>query len=1211
MLPRCLTRTLVGILLAIVSTLHGGAVRPAGIQSQCGNGIVEPEESCDDGNLLSGDGCDAACSIEQSCFDSGDEFSFFLWSDSYTAAGISGARRVMRDAVDRNRYPGRIIPRFWISPGDIPYMATSVSTLDDINNEISNSPAGQRYPFVCSASSGKFPYFVALGNHDVDGTLGTTPEFQYNYWRTVVAPHVPTTLVGLTNFQEGPQSPDGHDMRTNYSFDYKNAHFVIVNQYFGDTAYPDGALAPLGCIRQPLFEWMDQDLAASDKPIKFVVGHEPAWSYCSSRAGYGGSSCPVGHEDNLDPANRQRPGSLTGEWPQPYGRHWGDSLDDSRCGNRDSFWSMLSRHRVVAHLVGHTHTYSSRLVRGDGVRRNDVSAFAKTGEIFNSAQGVWEVDSAQVHTSGGAAYVLATVRGNDVTFEAYDIVGDSEPFRLIESWTVKVGGDPMVELTAPRNDAFYFNAPLSIPLAAYAADGDGPVTSVTFQANGVPVGTASSEPFTYLWSDVPAGTYELTAVATDGQGETIVSSPITIKVFDGANHAPAVDPIANQGVDELSALRFTASGTDPEGGPLAFSLSQAPPGATIDSATGAFSWTPPETAGPGVYQVTVRATETASTVFAETSVGITVREVNLPPVLAPVNSLTGVERSPVVFNASATDADLPANILTYGLAGAPTGASIDASTGAFAWTPAAGQQGVHNFSVTVSDGSLSLPVSQPVTITVTAASSPDLVLTAIGVTSATLQPGAAVTVMDTVKNQGSGSAAASSIGYVLSPDAGYGGADDVPVAALRAVTELAAGGSSSASIVLVIPAAVPLSSYFVCGRADNGAAVAEGDEENNTRCSTGRITTSRPDLRLTLLEPVVATAVAGGTVSLVNAVKNDGLIAAGSSVVTFRMSVNQVFGDADDIVSTTTRSISSIAAGATSQASTKVKLPTQIPAGAYYACAQADTGAAVAEINETNNTLCSAARFVVPPPDLLLAALTSVAYASPGFAVETRSTATNQGGSMAGPFIIGFSLSPDAAYGGPNDIVLAKTRAHTSLNAGASSGTTNTPIVPLTVAAGPYYMCAHIDLDATVVESVETNNTHCSTSPVVITFADLVVAAVSPTVGSVLAGASLGVANTVRNDGPVSTGRSTTVAFRLSTNAVYGDSDDRVITTTRSASTLAAGAVSAATTSFVVPSSTPAGSYFVCARADSTNVVTETLENNNTACSAQPVAVTH
>jgi len=35
-----------------------------GLESICGNGILEPGEQCDDGNLIDGDGCSSICTIE-------------------------------------------------------------------------------------------------------------------------------------------------------------------------------------------------------------------------------------------------------------------------------------------------------------------------------------------------------------------------------------------------------------------------------------------------------------------------------------------------------------------------------------------------------------------------------------------------------------------------------------------------------------------------------------------------------------------------------------------------------------------------------------------------------------------------------------------------------------------------------------------------------------------------------------------------------------------------------------------------------------------------------------------------------------------------------------------------------------------------------------------------------------------------------------------
>ena len=64
-----------------------------------------------------------------------------------------------------------------------------------------------------------------------------------------------------------------------------------------------------------------------------------------------------------------------------------------------------------------------------------------------------------------------------------------------------------------------------------------------------------------------------------------------------------------------------------------------------------------------------------------------------------------VENTLLTVTASATDADLPADTLTYSLVTAPTGATINPSTGVFTWTPGeADGPGTHNVTVRVSDG---------------------------------------------------------------------------------------------------------------------------------------------------------------------------------------------------------------------------------------------------------------------------------------------------------------------------------------------------------------------------------------------------------------------------------------------------------------------------------------------------------------------------
>ncbi len=60
----------------------------------------------------------------------------------------------------------------------------------------------------------------------------------------------------------------------------------------------------------------------------------------------------------------------------------------------------------------------------------------------------------------------------------------------------------------------------------------------------------------------------------------------------GNNNAPVLSVPATQTVVQGSALSFTASATDSDSDTVLFSLSGAPANATIDTATGAFSWVP-------------------------------------------------------------------------------------------------------------------------------------------------------------------------------------------------------------------------------------------------------------------------------------------------------------------------------------------------------------------------------------------------------------------------------------------------------------------------------------------------------------------------------------------------------------------------------------------------------------------------------------------
>ncbi len=195
--------------------------------------------------------------------------------------------------------------------------------------------------------------------------------------------------------------------------------------------------------------------------------------------------------------------------------------------------------------------------------------------------------------------------------------------------------------------------------------------------------------------------YSLHTTAT-----SLVIEPL--KIDDGAmleNTAPVLSAIGNKTVDEGSLLTFTATAIDSDlpANTLTYSLVGAPTGAIINAVTGVFTWTPTEAQGPGSYTFTVRVSD--GTLTDEEQITVTVNEVNVAPVLAAIGNKTVNEGSLLTFTATATDSD--SAILTYSLVNAPTGASINATTGVFTWTPTEAQgPGSYTFTVRVSDGVL-------------------------------------------------------------------------------------------------------------------------------------------------------------------------------------------------------------------------------------------------------------------------------------------------------------------------------------------------------------------------------------------------------------------------------------------------------------------------------------------------------------------------
>ena len=84
-------------------------------------------------------------------------------------------------------------------------------------------------------------------------------------------------------------------------------------------------------------------------------------------------------------------------------------------------------------------------------------------------------------------------------------------------------------LTIPTNGAV-FVAPARITLEAEASDPDGMIARVDFLAGTQFLGSVAQTPFSLIWSNGPVGAQILTAIATDNQGNSATSPPVSVQI---------------------------------------------------------------------------------------------------------------------------------------------------------------------------------------------------------------------------------------------------------------------------------------------------------------------------------------------------------------------------------------------------------------------------------------------------------------------------------------------------------------------------------------------------------------------------------------------------------------------------------------------------------------------------------------------------------
>ena len=192
-------------------------------------------------------------------------------------------------------------------------------------------------------------------------------------------------------------------------------------------------------------------------------------------------------------------------------------------------------------------------------------------------------------------------------------------------------------LTPIGNKSLDEGSLLNFTVVATDDDHDTLTYSVTNLPSGATFDTSTGA-FSWMPGYDAAGEYTVTFGVTDGHGGS-ASETIVITAND-TNRPPALDPIGDHTVAAGSGLSFTVSATDPDGDTVTYAALSLPSGATFNTTTGAFSWTP---AVPqiGVYGVTFSANDGNGGSTSE-AIAINVTTVSPTAVAAIAASTTNV-----------------------------------------------------------------------------------------------------------------------------------------------------------------------------------------------------------------------------------------------------------------------------------------------------------------------------------------------------------------------------------------------------------------------------------------------------------------------------------------------------------------------------------------------------------------------------------------
>ena len=474
--------------------------------------------------------------------------------------------------------------------------------------------------------------------------------------------------------------------------------------------------------------------------------------------------------------------------------------------------------------------------------------------------------------------------------------------------------------------------------------------------------------------------------------------------------------------------------------------------------------------------------------------------------------------------------------------------------------------------------------SVAVTVTVGAAPAPDLVVDTPTVDTSAPTAGARFTLNATVRNQGNGSSAFTTLRYYQSTDQTISTADTA--VGTDSVFRLNASASGDESISLTAPSEPGTYYYGACVDAVSD----ESDTTNNCSVAVTVTVGAAPAPDLVVDTPTVSESAptAGARFTLNATVRNQGNGSSDSATLRYYRSTDSTITTDDTLLGMD--SVGSLSAAGSSPASIPLTAPSTPGTYHYGACVTA-----VSDESDTTNNCSTAVTVTVgaaPAPDLVVGTPT-VSESSPntGASFTLSATVRNQGNGSSAFTTLRYYRSTDSTITTGDTAV--GTDSVSSLDAAESGDESISLTAPSTT--GTYYYGACVD--AVSDETDTTNN--CSVAVTVTVGAapapDLVVDTPTVSESAPTAGARFTLNAMVRNQGNGSSD-SATLRYYRSTDSTITTGDTAV--GTDSVSSLDAAESGDESISLTAPSTS--GTYYYGACVESVSGESDTTNNCST-----------